>query len=157
MVDNGSKYVQSGTYMNQIANRTENDEHEHEHFTQSSQSLNVNIMNDKERKTEEDTKVLHTSHKTNSTVLLKTAVAPVWSDLRLKKQKSYVHRDGKSIKNIIYQFNTKQNNWDEAEIECMKQEGYLLKIEDVNEFRWIVARALAHSVDDMWIGLRKKQ
>lgn len=80
MVDNRSNYVQSGTYTNQIANRTENAEHEHEHFTESSQSLNVNIVNDKERKTEDDTKVLHTSHKEHSTVLLKTAVATVWSD-----------------------------------------------------------------------------
>ncbi|XP_052069613.1 perlucin-like protein [Mytilus californianus] len=54
-----------------------------------------------------------------------------------------------------YRFNTKKMKWHEAEVECRKQEGYLLKIEDANEFRWIVARAKAYSVDDIWIGLRK--
>ncbi|XP_071130098.1 perlucin-like protein isoform X1 [Mytilus edulis] len=59
-------------------------------------------------------------------------------------------------KEHCYRFNTKLIKWHEAEIECRKQEGYLLKIEDANEFRWIVARAKAHSVHNIWIGLRKK-
>ncbi|VDI46508.1 Hypothetical predicted protein [Mytilus galloprovincialis] len=54
-------------------------------------------------------------------------------------------------KEHCYRFNTKLIKWHEAEIECRKQEGYLLKIEDANEFRWIVARAKAHSVHDIWI------
>ena len=79
MVDEKSTYIQNRASIDQKANRIENDEHEHEHYNESSQLVNVSIVNDKEGKTENDRKVLHTSHKAHSTVLLKTAVAPVWS------------------------------------------------------------------------------
>ncbi|XP_063442104.1 uncharacterized protein LOC134722415 [Mytilus trossulus] len=81
MVDKRSSQVQSKDPMHQNTFRHENGKHENSsHSTKSSQSVNVSIVNDKEGKSEEDTKVLHTSHKTHSIVLLKTAVAPVWSD-----------------------------------------------------------------------------
>ncbi|XP_071130099.1 perlucin-like protein isoform X2 [Mytilus edulis] len=75
----------------------------------------------------------------------------------IKKAKKLCSQGWEEYEEHCYQFNTKQSNWDEAEIECMKQEGYLLKIDDANEFRWIVARAIAHSVDDIWIGLRQNK
>ncbi|CAG2211268.1 unnamed protein product [Mytilus edulis] len=79
MVDKRSSQVQSKDPMHQNTFRHENGKHENSsHSTKSSQSVNVSIVNDKEGKSEEDTKVLHTSHKTHSSVLL--AAAPIWSD-----------------------------------------------------------------------------
>ncbi|XP_063447474.1 perlucin-like protein isoform X2 [Mytilus trossulus] len=74
--------------------------------------------------------------------------------IEIKKEK-LCSQGWEEYEDHCYQFNTKKKNWNEAEIECLKQQGYLLKIEDANEFRWIVALIKAYSLDDIWIGLQK--
>ena len=52
--------------------------------SKTSQSVNVNLVNENDEKKNDNTATLHSTSAPHSTVLLKTAVAPVWSDVTSK-------------------------------------------------------------------------
>ena len=52
--------------------------------SKTSQSVNVNLVNENDEKKNDNTATLHSTSAAHSSVLLKTAVAPVWSDVTSK-------------------------------------------------------------------------